>query len=428
MVPPSSNDRGGDPRATALPRALLDLARARVLGGSNLATLFRRETELVAHALGIARVGIWLFDDEHQSIRCHQLFERATGRSSGGTVLLATDFPTYFRALEAQRQIAARDVRDDPVASELRDAYFEPLGISSTLDAPLYRAGEVVGVVCHEHVGAPRAWTEEEKAFAASVADRIAMQLEEAARHDAERLVEAHEQHLAEIDKMEALGRLAAGVAHDFSNLLTIIMAAVANLEPDAPNDLVRGGLADVKDAARRGVRLVRELLAFGRGESHLPQIVDLGAAIEPVVSLVQRSLGAEHKLVLQRTSTTSRVLVDVSQFERLLLNLVLNAKDAMAEGGAIEIVVEERLVEDAPVAPGSWVVLSVRDSGQGMDEVTRAHLFEPFFTTGKQGKGRGLGLAIVYRIVERCGGFIRVESTPGHGTTFLVHLPRVTG
>lgn len=422
--PGDSPDTGAP--GSALSRTLWKLARVQVTGGRELDAIFRRECELVAQALDVERVGIWLFDAEGRAIRCHHLYEHAQDQHSTGATLQAEDFPAYFRALRFERCVAVRDVRESPDTAEMWAPYFEILGIASTLDVAIYREGRIAGVVCHEHRGDPRDWTEQEKAFAASVADRIAMQFEEAARRDAEQLLVAHEQHLVELHRMEALGRLAAGVAHDFNNLLTIILASAARASTDATPSRREEALADVSEAAQRGARLVRELVSFAQNGKQSPRVVDVGAVLQPLAGLLQRSVGSKHQIALKRPAATGRTLIDESQLERLVMNLVMNARDAMPEGGTIAIEIEEAEVDDGPAAPGTWIVLSVRDQGHGIDDETREHLFEPFFTTKGPGRGSGLGLSIVHRIVERCGGFIRVESAPGKGATFRVHLPRI--
>jgi signal transduction histidine kinase len=148
--------------------------------------------------------------------------------------------------------------------------------------------------------------------------------------------------------------------------------------------------------------------------------------ATESFASLLQSAVGSQHELRITRSGPSGRVLIDRSQLERLLLNLCVNARDAMPGGGCIQIAIGEARVADAPGGDGVYVMLMVSDDGVGMDEAVQSRLFEPFFTTKPAGKGTGLGLSIVYKIVERCGGFIHVESAPGRGTRFRVYLPRI--
>jgi signal transduction histidine kinase len=412
-----------DEERRAFERARLRLARLRVAGGASLAGTFRDATELSARTLRVDRVGIWLFVDGRRGIRCYHLYERASNQHSEGAMLRAEDFPAYFAALEERRAIAADDARGDPLTKELREAYLEPLGIHAMLDAPLYREGEVIGVVCHESLR-PRRWTAEDREFAASVADRVALQFEEAARKDAEALAEAQEAHLAELHKMEALGRLAAGVAHDFKNVLTVVLGCAYEIAHDAAaTPQIAAAAGEISQAAERGSALARELLAFGRGEGHATRVVDVAEVVEALAPMLRKALGAGYELEIRSAPATGRVLIDRAQLERVVLNLALNARDAMRGGGSVGIAVREAPIDGGP---GLHVVIEVSDTGIGMDAATRARLFEPFFTTKDPGEGTGIGMSVVYQIVERAGGFVHVESEPGRGTRIRVVLPRV--
>ena len=413
---------GADERRRAFESARLRLARLRVAGGASLFEIFRDATELAARTLQVDRVGIWLFVERRRAIRCYHLYERAGEQHSEGAMLRAEDFPAYFGALEERRALAADEARRDPLTQELRDAYLEPLGIHAMLDAPLYREGEVIGVVCHES-RAPRRWSAEDREFAASVADRVALQFEEAARQDAEALAEAQEAHLAELHKMEALGRLAAGVAHDFNNVLLVVLSCAHEIAADpAATPPIAATAAEISEAAERGSELARELLSFGRDEPRATRVVDVAEVAEALAPMLRKALGASHELALRCAPGTGRVLIDRAQLERVLLNLVLNARDAMPDGGTVAVDLSESPIDGGPL----HVLVEVSDTGVGMDAATRARVFEPFFTTKPRGEGAGIGMAVVYRVVERAGGFVHVESEPGRGTRIRVVLPRV--
>jgi CheY-like chemotaxis protein len=230
---------------------------------------------------------------------------------------------------------------------------------------------------------------------------------------------------------MEAVGRLAGGVAHDFNNLLTVIRGrsdlVLARLPAGSP---LRAQVDMVRQTADRAAELTRQLLAFSRQQVLAPRVIELGELVATMGAMLRRLIGEHIELAITRPRSPARILADPGQVEQVILNLVVNARDAMPGGGRLSIetaVVEEGEIE-APARAirggGRWVRLTVRDTGTGLDKAARAHLFEPFFTTKPVGQGTGLGLATVYGIVEQSGGFIAVDSAPGHGATFRVHLP----
>jgi two-component system, cell cycle sensor histidine kinase and response regulator CckA len=234
--------------------------------------------------------------------------------------------------------------------------------------------------------------------------------------------------------KMEAIGRLASGVAHDFNNVLAVITTccdlALAELAPDAPP---RRDLLEIQDAAARATQLTRQLLAFSRQQPVTPQRVDLNALVDNMTGMLHRLLGGTvtASFVPAPAPALGAVWADPGQLEQVVMNLAVNARDAMPHGGQLTLETREVEVGASHAAvhgaqPGRYVVLTVTDTGTGMDADTRAHLFEPFFTTKPKGKGTGLGLATVYGIVQQAGGFIQVESEPGRGSTFRIFLPRV--
>jgi signal transduction histidine kinase len=426
-VPEHRTVANAEERRRAKEQARLKMARMRVGADRSLFQVLQASMETAADALHVERAGIWLLVNDGRALRCFDVFERAKKQHSEGALLQADDFPAYFRALHERTNLPAVDARTNPLTHELRAAYLEPLGIVAMLDAPIFQNGQVIGVVCHEHLNTPREWSAEERDFARSVADEVAMRLETAARLEAETRLLANASELAELSKMEALGRLAAGVAHDFNNMLAVVLAhahRIPTLAESTPR--IKEAAREIEEAARRGAALAQELLSFGRERASEPRVLDLVRATEEFASLLQTAVGNKHQLEVTRTGPSGRVLIDRSQLERLLLNLCVNARDAMPGGGRIQVGVGETRVGDASEGDGIYVLLTVRDEGIGMDEAVQSRLFEPFFTTKPTGKGTGLGLSIVYKIVERCGGFIHVESAPGRGTCFHVYLPRI--
>lgn len=418
---------GKDKARRAFETARLRLARMGSAQAAPLATVFREITAVAADTLGVERVGIWLFIDNQRAIRCFHLYERSKLAYSEGAVIYRVDVPTYFAALLERRAIEAEDACTHPLTRELAKPYLRPLGITSMLDAPIYRDGRVCGVVCHEHVGPKRRWSNEDRDFATSVADNVALQFARAARAEAETMARGLRNEMTELTRLRELSRVAAGAAHDFRNLLLVAswLARDISENPSTPIEVV--DRADrIRETISRAQDIAVHLGSMTCDEAARPEVVDLTSTIEHLIPLLRTAVGELHEIELEPGSHAGYVLMDASQLERVVLNLVLNARDAMPGGGRVSIAVEPIDVADGEYPPGSYAQVAVADAGHGMDAATRAHIFEPYFTTKSPGSGTGLGLAVVHRIVDRVGGFIHVESAVGQGSTFRVYLPRV--
>jgi nitrogen-specific signal transduction histidine kinase len=233
------------------------------------------------------------------------------------------------------------------------------------------------------------------------------------------------EDQLRQSQKMEAVGRLAGGIAHDFNNLLMVIMGHGELLRRGLSGDDPRlRKVQHVMGAAERAARLVRQLLAFSRKQVLEPQVVDLNALVAETARMLRPLLGEDVRIVTRLDPALGRARVDPAQVDQVLMNLAVNARDAMPAGGTLAL---ETSNLDGQ-GTGTCVALTVRDTGHGMDDATRAHVFEPFFTTKGGTGGTGLGLSMVYGIVQQSGGQISVESTPGRGSSFRILLPRADG
>ena len=242
------------------------------------------------------------------------------------------------------------------------------------------------------------------------------------------------EAQLRQSQKLEAIGRLASGVAHDVNNVLMSIMGSADLILMEAKEgDPVHAETAEIKLSVQRGASLTRQLLAFSRRQATVAKLFMLREATSGMETMLRRLIGPEIDLQIVRSSDVM-VMADPAQIEQVILNLCVNARDAMPQGGRLTVTVDEVDLNEwaagligEEAKPGRYARLIVSDTGTGMDEATRAKLFEPFFTTKEQGKGTGLGLSIVYGIVKQSGGHITVASEPGRGATFLIYLPLAT-
>jgi two-component system, cell cycle sensor histidine kinase and response regulator CckA len=237
---------------------------------------------------------------------------------------------------------------------------------------------------------------------------------------------------LRQAQKMETIGQFAGAIAHDFNNLLSIIMTYASLLGSELEGDPRRGDADEIERAAARAAMLTRQLLAFSRAKLLEPRVVDLNEIASGMEKMLRRLLTENIALAIRHAREPAWARADAGQIEQVIMNLAVNARDAMPAGGKLTIETANLEIDDssAPgrdtVPPGRWVVLTVADTGTGMDAETKRRIFEPFFTTKEKGKGTGLGLSTCYGIVRQSGGHISVESEPGKGTVFRIHLPRV--
>jgi two-component system, cell cycle sensor histidine kinase and response regulator CckA len=569
QIMPDSPDQSPDvARYRAQRKALIELAAEEPGARGDLDLALRRVTRIAARTLDVDRVSIWLYNADRSALECRTISDRNDPDVAAGICLNRNDYPSYFNALSEFAVIAAHDAHTDPRTAEFSANYLTPLGIRSMLDASVHVKGDVVGVLCHEHVGSERQWTEDEKTFSVALASivSLAFAAAEGERHQAEMseqrdlLNRAHQrlsshlqnsplvviewdsefrvlrwpdraerlfgwtaaevlhrrptewafvhendrdvvaagmrdllsgtprnmingrnitstgdvvhcewynsvllddagavvsvlslvhdvtervraeaqqrasdERLLQAQRIETVGRLAGGIAHDFNNLLTVINGtAELALSLHRPAQALETDLQQIRGAGERAAALTRQLLAYSRKQIMVADVIDPGALIHDLSGIIFRLMGAHLEVVIDAHPEAGHVLVDAGQLEQVLLNLAVNSRDAMPDGGTLTMATRhvhytsDDADRPAELRPGSWVLITVRDTGVGMDEATRSRVFEPFFTTKGPDRGTGLGLAVVHGIVMQSGGAIWVDSAPGAGTTVSVCLPRV--
>jgi PAS domain S-box-containing protein len=394
--------------------AAIDVAGRRCLMGSFRDTTYRRQVEhelrLKTFVFDSAMTANSIADTQGIVVEANQAFLRIWGFERLDQVLgkkvpefLAHEHEAraILKALEATGAWAGEYTAKRPDGSTFV--------ASSQATALRNERGEVVG-------------------YQSSVLD---VTLQKRAEEDKEKL---HEQ-LVQAQKMESVGRLAGGVAHDFNNMLGVILG-YTDLLLDAIDDADpnHATIVGIRSATQRSAELTRQLLAFARKQTVTPRVLDLNAAVTGLLKMLRRLIGEDISLEWKPGESVWPVKIDPSQVDQILANLCVNARDAISSVGRVVIETRNRTLDEtwsetlAEVTPGDYVLLTVSDDGCGMDATVRAHLFEPFFTTKEVGQGTGLGLAMLYGIVKQNGGFINVYSEPGQGSTFRIYLPRHAG
>ena len=391
----------------------LTLARLKVEERGELELALRRALGLAARTLRCTRTSLWFLDRERAWLACRLAHDEAARATAPPPRLDLRRFPRYRDAILERRAVIAPDAQVDPSTCELTAEYLAPLGITSMLDAPVYRDGEVVGIVCHEQVGPPRTWSDADVAFATTTADLITTLHEQADRLDCERELRDHLAALPCVEKLQVLEQLARSVGHDLNNVLTAVLAVSSLLERGGPPP---PDLADtLRSCVQVGADLVAQLRRFGGRPQDAMQprpAAEVVADLRPILAALVRDV-ATLDVAIEAADTSTRV--PAALLERIVLNLVTNARDALdGRPGTIRI----RLAEDA-----GGLLLEVADDGAGMSDEVLGRIWDPYFTT--KPSGTGVGLASVRRMADDHGIAIDVASAPGRGARFRLVLPR---
>ncbi|MDH5543089.1 MAG: PAS domain S-box protein, partial [Nitrospinota bacterium] len=410
-------------------KTLIELAK---IDSTDFNMMLHTLTEASSDTLNVARASIWSYRNDYSELVCMDSYDRKSRRHDYGETLNRAEFPEYFKAMGRNRCLVVNDSFNDPRTSEFRDGYALRHGITSMLDVSVWLHGKVVAVICHEHIGQKREWTGEEQDFAISVADMISLAFETAERKRIETALNKNEARMRQSEKMTALGTLTEGIAHDFNNLLTPIIGYTEVTQKIFAKDSEEyKDLAAVLKPARLAKDIVAQLLQFGRKSGGVAYPINLGDVVSENTKLLKSYLP---KSVLLHTSIEKgikNIMSEVSSIQQVLMNLCINAAQAMPNGGMLKIAVSNSEIAVENPETGSPdtemnVLLEVSDTGTGMEKHVLDRIFEPFFTTKSVGEGTGLGLSLVFGIVQQAGGDIAVESEVGKGTTFRLTFPAI--
>jgi two-component system, NtrC family, sensor kinase len=439
-------------RAKVQADALAKLARLQV-SGQNIQAILQEAIKTAAEVLEVERSSVWLYTEDRTKIHCTALYQKEEDEHSSGSELTETEYPHYFEALRSERTIAADVARSDPRTSEFASSYLTPLGITSMLDAPIRTGGRMVGVVCNEHIGPPRAWTLDEQTFAASLSDLISLALEtsESKRAQAllaeynrtleakvdERTAELREQQsrLSQAEKLAALGSFVAGIAHEINTPLGALQSntdtikyAIEQLKEKlcscsgvAGVDTSIKLVESIEDLCRvdriatgRISHLVSSLKSFARLDRAVQDEADVHEGLESALILVNHQLKGRIQ-INKNYGSIPRISCYPNQINQVFMIILVNAIQAIVGPGTISI---------RTYSSDGRVFIEFSDTGVGIPPENLSRIFDPGFTTKGVKVGTGLGLSIASRIVSDHSGRIEVSSTPGRGSSFLVVLP----
>lgn len=401
---------------------------ARFVFAPDSGTAIRASLEDLGSLADADRVLLALFRDDAEKIESAYSW----GSDAGADGIEALGFlmaPLWKNRLDRGEALCLKDLSLLAGADPLAAQRLEGLNVRSLLVLPLRMDGRTNGAIVLGNLREESLWTEEEQKLLAVQVDVLAVALErERAAWEKQLLAD----QLRQAQKMEALGRMAGGVAHDFNNALTVINGyADLCLARAEGNGALRSALEEIRRAGERAAGLTRQLLAFSRHQPLDLKIVNLNEVLAALRGLLDHILGEDIRLLVLPAPSPAWVKIDRPMWEQAILNLAVNARDAMPSGGTFAVEISETLGDTGSdpiqpaLPPGPCVVLSVRDTGMGMPPEICKRIFEPFFTTKESGRGTGLGLAMVFGTVRQSGGQIRVQSAPGRGTTFTIVLPK---
>jgi signal transduction histidine kinase/CheY-like chemotaxis protein/HAMP domain-containing protein len=414
---------------------LLRLARDEALYTGELKTAMKVIMEAAGRALQVERSSVWLFDEHRLKAICHEIYLLSEDRHTQCGDFRIEDFPTYLTALQTGRSVVSSDVNKDERLIEFSKEYFPSYDIQSMLDTSIVSDGEPIGIVCFEQEKTKRQWHIDEENFAHSIADLISLAVgTNRARQEAKEKAQL-EQRLQRVEKMEALGTLAGGVAHDLNNILSgLVSYPELLLHQMSDDDAMRKPVETILKAGKRATTIVQDLLTLARRGVEVTEVLNLNEIVRDYLK------SPEHKKIVSfhpRMNITCQLSPDLlnirgssAHLSKAIMNMVINAAEAMKDGGAIHISTHNTYI-DRPikgydmVKDGDYAALTIEDSGIGISDEDMEHIFEPFYTKKKMGRsGTGLGMAVVWGVAKDHNGYIDCESREGQGTRFTLYFP----
>jgi len=396
-------------------KAIIDIANVLSEPESDFENVIRYACKSVAEILNVERVSVWFFTSDKRAINCVCLYINSSKEFQISSHLVQSDFPEYFKAISSERVIEAFDIESHPATLEFTHSYSKPNNIKSLLDAPISIVDGVLGVLCIEQTNVPKNWLDDEVAFACEVADQLA-------KFWLKKEGESLSEQLIQSQKMETIGTMASGVAHDFNNILTPILGSIELIDKDPTSPKNKKRIDRIKNAATRAKNIVQQMLDLSRANKKpIMEIIHLEKLVEESLDLVSSSAGRDIEIV-SSIEPGIKVWGDSTKLNQVMVNLLMNAIHATAEKdvkGIISIKGAKLTDKD-----GGVILISIEDNGCGMTKEFSNTIFEPFVSTKGKGFGTGLGLSVAKNIINEMKGTIIVFSEVNLGSRFEIKIP----